>query len=193
MLVVLFVSASALAQSGGSCPAGRPIDDILSEMHKQQSKKYSRNKNPLPDNICIFGWCTQTRRTPPTLPQPAPRADTPASPPSSANAGTSTNSTSRTAQDQCLDAMDRAIDAAHNVEVGDYYFEQKNYRAAAMRYQDADSAKPDDAAIHVRLGRALEKLNDLPKAIENYKAAEKIATPEKWAQEAHAALSRLQH
>ena len=201
--VAFLLIASAFAQSAPpACPADRPIDDILAEIHKQQSKKYGRNKNPLPENICIFGWCTQTRRTPPTIPQPAPRAeasnDTSERPtlrtnPTENNSSTSKASSSQSATDKCNDAMARALDAAHNVEVGDYYFEQKNYRAASMRYQDADSAKPDDAAIHVRLGRALEKLNDIPKAIDSYKAAEKIATPEKWAQEAHAALARLQH
>ena len=188
VLVLLFLSAVAVAQSGGSCPAGRPIDDILAEMHKQQSKKNSRNKNPLPENICIFGWC-RTVNLPHPSPGPGKRAGAPPDRPANP---TTTDSTSRTAQDECLEAMDRALDAAHNVEVGDYYFEQKNYRAAAMRYQDADTAKPDDAAIHVRLGRAFEKLNDVAKAIENYKAAEKLGTPEKWFQEATAALARLQ-
>ena len=182
-IAVLFLSASALAQSTPPpCPAARPVDDIIAEIHKQQSKKYSRNKNPLPDNVCIFGWCPIRRS--PKAPKPAeapPSAETP-----STNAG-------RTDIDRCNDAMDRAVDAAHNVEVGDYYFEQKNFKAAQMRYQDALDGKPNDAAIEVRLGRAYEKLNDAPHAIAHYTAAEKLASPEKWATEAHAALARLQN
>jgi len=191
MIAVLFLSAAVFAQSAPSpCPAGRPVDEIIAEIHKQQSKKNSRNKNPLPTEVCIFGWCPKLGRTPPTVPGPSPRTETPAA--NSSNQTTSDRvSSSRTAQDECLDAMDRAVDAAHNVEVGDYYFEQLKYKAAQLRYQDAIDEKPDDAAIHVRLGRAFEKLNDVPQAMEHYKSAEKLATPERWSQEAHAALARL--
>jgi len=62
-----------------------------------------------------------------------------------------------------------------------------------MRYKDAAQEKPGDAAIHVRWGRALEKLNQLPEAMEQYKAAQELAGPAKWSNEAKAALLRLQH
>ena len=62
--------------------------------------------------------------------------------------------------------MEMALEAAHNVDIGDYSFESKNYRGALMRYKDADEEKPGDAAIHVRLGRVLEQLGQLPQAIE---------------------------
>jgi len=88
--------------------------------------------------------------------------------------------------------MDMALAAAHNIEVGDYYFEQKSYSAALLRYNDALEQKPRDAAIHVRLGRVFEKLNQLPRAIEQYKAAQKLGGPEQWSDEAKSALSRLQ-
>lgn len=172
------------AQSAPSpCPADRPVDDIIAEIHKQQSKKYSRNKNPLPDSVCIFGWCPIVRAPKaPKPPESAPPAETPSSGPAISG---------RTDVDKCNDATERAIDAAHGVEVGDYYFEQKNYKAAQLRYQDALDAKPNDAAIEVRLGRAFEKLKEPAKAVEHYTAADKLGTPEKWAQEAHAAVGRL--
>jgi tetratricopeptide (TPR) repeat protein len=88
--------------------------------------------------------------------------------------------------------MEMALEAAHNIEVGDYYFEKKNYSAALLRYNDALEQKPRDPAIHVRLGRVFEKLNQLPQAIEQYKAAQKFGGPEKWSDEAKSALSRLQ-
>ncbi len=189
VIAVLYVSAAALAQSTPpTCPADRPVDDIIAEIHKQQSKKNGRNKNPLPDQICIFGWCRQASKTPPTFPQPAPTAETP-----NTSVANSSSSSSQTAIDKCNEATDRALDAAHNVEVGDYYFDQKNYKAAQLRYRDALDSKPGDAAIHVRLGRAFEKLNDVPQALEHYRAAEKFAAPEKVTQEAHAAIDRLQH
>jgi hypothetical protein len=37
-----------LAQSApASCPAERPVDDIITEVHKQQSNKKHRNPNPI--------------------------------------------------------------------------------------------------------------------------------------------------
>ena len=85
--------------------------------------------------------------------------------------------------------MEQALEAAHNVEVGDFSFEKNNYTGALFRYQDAAKQKPDDLAIHVRLGRVFEKLNRLPEAIEQYKAAEKLTGPAKWSDEARAARS----
>ena len=86
-----------------------------------------------------------------------------------------------------------ALDAAHDADVGDYYFAQKNYNAALLRYKAAVEEKAADAAIHVRLGRVFEKLQRPQEAIEQYKAAQKLAGQEKWSVEAKAALVRLQH
>ena len=88
--------------------------------------------------------------------------------------------------------MELALDAAHDVEVGDYNFSTKNYNGALMRYQSAAEDKPHDAAIHVRLGRAFEKSGKLPEAIQQYKEAQELAGPEKWSEEAKGALIRLQ-
>ena len=89
--------------------------------------------------------------------------------------------------------MEMTLKAAHDVEVGDYSFEANNYGGALMRYKDAVEEKPGDAAIHVRLGRAFEKLRQLPQAIEQYQAAQKLAGPAKWLEEAKAAVLRLQN
>jgi tetratricopeptide (TPR) repeat protein len=94
--------------------------------------------------------------------------------------------------EKCDEAMDLAIEAAHNVEVGDHYFKRENYNGALVRYNDALEGKPGDPAIHVRLGRVLEKLHQLSPAIEHYNAAQKLGGPEKWSNEAKSALSRLQ-
>ena len=95
--------------------------------------------------------------------------------------------------DKCDDAMEMALEAAHNVEVGDYSLQAKNYEGALLRYKDAVEEKPGDAAIHVRLGRVFEKLGQLPQAMEQYKAAQELAGPAKWSDEAKAAVLRLQH
>jgi tetratricopeptide (TPR) repeat protein len=89
--------------------------------------------------------------------------------------------------------MEMALEAAHNVDVGDYSFEAKNYEGALLRYKDAVEEKPGDAAIHVRLGRVFERLGQLPQAIEQYKAAQELAGPAKWSDEAKAAVLRLQN
>jgi tetratricopeptide (TPR) repeat protein len=89
--------------------------------------------------------------------------------------------------------MEMALKAAHDVEVGDYSFAAKNYGGVLMRYKDAAEEKPEDAAIHVRLGRVFEKLSQIPQATEQYKAAQELAGPAKWLEEARAAILRLQH
>jgi tetratricopeptide (TPR) repeat protein len=176
-----------------SCPADRPVDDLIAEIHKQQSPRKNRNTNPLPEVICILGWCSDRSRTPKTSPKPAPQAETTADQNESSSVTNSTGtSSSKNPTAECDKAMDLALAAAHNVDVGDFNFKEKNYRGAFMRYRDALEEKPGDAAIHVRLGRVLEKLNDFPQAIEHYKAAQKLGGPEKWSNEANSALSRLQ-
>jgi len=184
--IVLVLSAVTLAQNP-PCPAETPVDEIIAELNKQQPKKASRNTNPVPENVCIFGWCRQTGRTPPTIPKPAPREQTP-----SATPGDEETSSSKKPAETCDEAMQMAVEAARDVDIGDYYFDKKNFNGAWMRYKDAASEKPSDVAIHVRLGRVLEKLNRPPQAIEEYKAAEKLSGPEKWTAEARAALARLQ-
>ena len=57
--------------------------------------------------------------------------------------------------DKCDEAMEQTLKAAHDVDVGDYSFEAKNYGGALLRYKDAAEEKPGDAAIHVRLGTSV--------------------------------------
>ena len=188
-MAFFILSASILAQSPPTpCPADRPVDDIIAEISKQQSKKKHRNTNPLPQVVCIFGWCHDFSRTPPTLPEPAPRVKGP----STERTISSSATDSSVPVEKCDAAMAIALDAAHNVDVGDYYFGQKNYNGALLRYNDALEEKPGDTAIHVRLGRIFEKLNQLPQAIEQYKEAQKLAGPKNWSNEASSSLMRLQ-
>jgi tetratricopeptide (TPR) repeat protein len=187
------VSAGLYAQTApATCPADRPVDDIIAEIQKQQSKRKHRNTNPLPENICIFGWCSDHSRTPKTVPEPAPETPGDEKTSNDENKSSSGTSSSRIPMEACRNAMQRTLAAAHNIEVGDYYFKDKNFSAALLRYNDALDEKPADPAIHVRLGRVLEKLNQLPRAIEHYQAAQKLDGPEKWSDEAKSALSRLQ-
>jgi tetratricopeptide (TPR) repeat protein len=187
VVAVVVLSVGMLAQAAPpSCPAERPVDDIIAELHKQQSNKKRRNSNPLPDVICIGGWCRghSSKQTPPTLPGSAPQAKNPGD--------NESTSSSRVPLDKCDEAMEMALKAAHDVEVGDYSVSVNNYDGASLRYKDAAEEKPGDVAIHVRLGRVFERLGQLPQAMEQYKAAQELAGPAKWSDEAKAAVLRLQ-
>jgi tetratricopeptide (TPR) repeat protein len=81
--------------------------------------------------------------------------------------------------------------AAKDVEVGDFYFKRKNYRAAIARYQDALLWKDNDAEANFRLGQAFEKTNDLPQAVAHYQNYLKILPHGPYAGEAQKALDKL--
>jgi len=179
--IALVLNAKALPQSAQkSCPADRPVDDFISEMKKQEKV---RNKQLSPETYCVLGWCRQVSRTPPTVPQ-STQAQKPA------NGADYSSSTSEL--DKCDMAMELAIEAAHDVEVGDYNAKKQNLRGALMRYQDALEKKLNDAAIQVRLGRTYEKLGDVAQAKESYTAALKLSGPDPWMREAKSGLARLE-
>lgn len=187
IVAVLLLSGAAMAQlAPSSCPSNRPVDDYIAEINAAKSKKKSRTTNPLPDSICVFGWCTGTAKRPPKPNEPQVPAGKPAAGVNQQSASTSP------AAIKCDLEMQQVLDAAHDVDVGDTYFQDKNYRAAMFRFQDAAKAKPDDAAIEVRLGRAYEKLKQPVQALLQYEAAAKLSGPEKWVDEARSSASRLQ-
>jgi tetratricopeptide (TPR) repeat protein len=45
---------------------------------------------------------------------------------------------------------------AKDVEVGDFYFKRKNYRAAVDRYQEARGYRPNDALVNFRAAQPEE-------------------------------------
>ena len=51
--------------------------------------------------------------------------------------------------------------AAKDIEVGDFYFKRKNYRAAQERYREALHFKDDDAIATIKLAISLEKVRRL--------------------------------
>jgi tetratricopeptide (TPR) repeat protein len=81
--------------------------------------------------------------------------------------------------------------AMKNIEVGDYYYKQKNYRAAVSRYEEALQWKPRDAEATYKLAEAQEKLGDKLAARKNYQAYLSILPEGPRAQEANKALARL--
>jgi len=116
--VNLMVTTAVLSQSPppSPCPANAPVDDVIGEMNKQ---KAPRNKNPLPENMCIWGWCRQAGQ----IPTPKHKTEQQANPQPERPADTQNigeYSTSKSESDRCLDAMEMTVAAAKDVDTGDF-------------------------------------------------------------------------
>jgi len=81
--------------------------------------------------------------------------------------------------------------ALKDVEVGDFYFKRKNYRAALDRYKEALYYKDNDAMASFRLAQCQEKLGDKSEARKYYEQYLKILPEGPFAKEAQASLDRL--
>ena len=81
--------------------------------------------------------------------------------------------------------------AAKNVEVGDFYFRRKNYRAAEDRYREALRYKENDAVATLRLAVCLEKLGILDDALVEYQNYLNILPHGHDAPEAEKAIARI--
>ena len=81
--------------------------------------------------------------------------------------------------------------AAKSVEVGDFYFKRKNYRAAEERYREALRYKDNDAVATIRLAICLEHLGILDDARSEYESYLKILPHGPQAPEAQKAIDRL--
>jgi tetratricopeptide (TPR) repeat protein len=81
--------------------------------------------------------------------------------------------------------------AAKDIEVGDFYFKRKNYRAALSRYKEALQWKDNDAVAHFRLAQCFEKVNDPEQATAHYQAYLKILPHGEFAEESQKALDKL--
>ena len=81
--------------------------------------------------------------------------------------------------------------AEKDVEVGDFYFKRKNYRAALDRYREALYYKYDDAVAMFRLAVCQEKIGEGEEARKAYEAYLRILPHGPFANEAHQGLERL--
>ncbi len=82
-----------------------------------------------------------------------------------------------------------------SVEVGDFYFKRKKYRAALSRYQEAVTTDPYYAQGYLGLGRVYDHLGLGQKALDAYRKYLDLLPSAKEAEEAkdvHAAISRLE-
>jgi tetratricopeptide (TPR) repeat protein len=81
--------------------------------------------------------------------------------------------------------------ASKDIEVGDFYYKRKNYRAALARYKEALVYKPNDAVANFRLAECQEKTGDMQEAVAHYEAYLKILPHGPLAGDAQKALERL--
>ena len=83
------------------------------------------------------------------------------------------------------------LKAMKDVEVGDFYFKRKNYKAALERYKEALYYKDNDAMASFRLAQCQEKLGDKAEARKYYVQYLKILPEGPLAKEAQTSLDRL--
>lgn len=81
--------------------------------------------------------------------------------------------------------------AAKDIEVGDFYFKRKNYRAAEDRYREALYYKDNDAIATYNLAICLEKLDRPDEARAQYESYLKILPHGPEAENATKAIERL--
>ena len=81
--------------------------------------------------------------------------------------------------------------AAKDIEVGDFYFKKKSYRAAEGRYREALVYKDNDAVATYKLAICLERLNRPDEALVEYQNYLKILPYGPEAGEAKKAIERL--
>ena len=81
--------------------------------------------------------------------------------------------------------------AGKDVEVGDYYFKRKNYKAAEDRYREALFYKENDAEATFHLALCLQKMERPREALEQYETYLKILPSGPHARAAHDAIDEL--
>ena len=81
--------------------------------------------------------------------------------------------------------------AAKDIQVGDFYFKRKNYKAALDRYKEALYYKDKDAIASFRLAVCQEKLGDKAEARKYFEQYLKILPEGPFAKDARASLEKL--
>jgi tetratricopeptide (TPR) repeat protein len=81
--------------------------------------------------------------------------------------------------------------AMKNMEVGDFYFKRKNYRAALDRYTEALAYKPNDALANFKMALCFDKLKNSGDAADHYEEYLKILPLGEFSAEAKKSLERL--
>lgn len=205
--VVLFAAGFAAAQAPAPPPPPSPTQQKPAPATPSQS-------NPFPDdtgNVPVLPNATQPppREAPPeAVPAPAlPRADldpvrSPDEPlpdlSSSSSSGESSSSADlgrilepppdderrKTPKGKNQPPAEHAETAKEDENVGQYYLEQKNWRAAQSRFQSALVLDPENPNVYWGLAEAQRHLGDLANAKSNYKKLIEYDPDSKHAKEA---------
>jgi|SRR5690349_3244355 len=125
----------------------------------------------------------QPRPEPPPLP---PDVKTPDAPPGETSSGHSVKRTLKKLAPNCINSIFHACwssppekpqppqtderKGAASRDVGEFYFDRGNYRAAESRFVQALQFNPSDPRAMYDLARSLQKLNQAPQAISRYQA-----------------------
>jgi tetratricopeptide (TPR) repeat protein len=83
------------------------------------------------------------------------------------------------------------LKASKDIQVGDFYFRRKNYKAALERYKEALYYKNNDAVASFRLAVCQEKLGDKTEARKYFEQYLKILPEGPFAKDARASLEKL--
>jgi len=83
--------------------------------------------------------------------------------------------------------------AAKDVEIGDFYFKRKNYKAAESRYREALFYKNNDADATYHLAVCLDKMNRANDAVAEYQSYLRILPYGPEAKKAQEAIQRVQN
>lgn len=83
------------------------------------------------------------------------------------------------------------VQSQKDVSVGDYYFKQHDYKAAAIRYLDATRWNDGNSNAWLRLGEASEKKKDKKAAVEAYAKYLKLEPDAKNADEIKKRIDKL--
>jgi len=83
------------------------------------------------------------------------------------------------------------LKASKDVQIGDFYFKRKNYKAALDRYKEALYYKQGDAMATFRVGECQEKLGDKAEAQKSFEQYLKILPEGPLAKDARSSLEKL--
>ena len=170
----------------------------------------AQNPTPNPGNSGSTPYPSVTSpQTPPPDPPPLPpdvKAPDPPSPPQDPTENPVTRTLKRLAP-SCINAIFHACwsgppekplppqtdetRGAASREVGEYYFERKNYQAAESRFEESVNYNPADAKAMFELGQTLEKLRHPDQAAERYKDCFDLQPDGPYAARAQKAMNRL--
>jgi tetratricopeptide (TPR) repeat protein len=83
------------------------------------------------------------------------------------------------------------LEAARNLNTGDFYYKKRNFNAAQRRYKEATNWDPGSAEAFFKLGEVDEKLRDRNGARAAYEKCAEVASDAKMVAEAKRRLDKL--